>query len=136
MLYWLIPLALLVLVALWLLWPKAGVGLLWHSAPGGPLRFRLRLHSPLARVVGIGKTVNNGLSLFGVVHIRLGSVSPSLLAHEVGHVRRATGHWFGYLWRYLTDGEWRRAEEAACWDFATEHQGDAYLQNVARLHVQ
>lgn len=134
MIYLAVAFGLLLAVAIWLLWPGSGIGLVWPDAPGGPLRFRLRLRSPLAWLMK-QRGVNNGVTVFGVVHIRLGSVSPTLLAHEVGHAIRATGHPWRYLWRYLTDGDWRRAEEEACWTFAGEHRDAPYLVNVARLHT-
>lgn len=41
-------LAVIIGVAAYLLWPGAGFGFVWNSAPGGPLAFRVRRGSPLA----------------------------------------------------------------------------------------
>src|SRR5690606_25649388 len=91
-----------------------------------------RLRSPLAALLWVGRPGNCGLALWGVVHIREGWVSPSLLAHELGHLVRMRGWAPGYVLRYVLDPRFRREEERACWQFAGEHQADRVVLAVAR----
>lgn len=111
----------------WLVAPSRGFPLVWPGAPGGPLSFRLRLRSPLAALLWIGRRPPCGLALFGVVHVREGTVSPALLAHELGHVVRMRPGMAWYLARYVAWPPFRRAEEVACWAFSDRHRHDPWV---------
>lgn len=114
-------------VVVWLVWPGQGLGVTWSGAPGGPLRFRIRLNSVIPRLLG-----SDGTSLFGVAHIRGKTVSAYLLAHEVGHCLRARGNSVGYLFRYLTSSAFRAAEEEWCHAFGLTHRLDPFLASLAQ----
>lgn len=127
MIYGLLVGALVVAVVVYLVWPGQGLGVTWASAPGGPLRFRIRLNSVIPRLLG-----SDGTSLFGVAHIRGKQASAYLLAHEVGHCLRARGNSVGYLWRYLTSSSFRAAEEGWCHAFGLTHRHDPFLASLAQ----
>lgn len=138
-------LAVIIGVAAYLLWPGAGFGFVWNSAPGGPLAFRVRRGSPLAWLMVLGRTrtnpttgrpVNNALMALGVIHSRYRWIDLLLLVHEVGHEvhRRTLGlSKVGYLWRYVTSAAFRAEAEPWCNAFAREHQRDPYLVYVHRI---
>lgn len=115
----------------WLVAPSRGIPLVWPGAPGGPLPFRLRFRSPLAALLWVGRRPPCGLALFGVVHVREETVSPALLAHELGHVARMRGRTAWYLARYVAWPPFRAAEEAACWALSDRHRHDPWLARYA-----
>lgn len=122
-----IILALLAFVG-WLVWPGAGIGLTWASAPGGPISLRVRRRSLLPRLLG-----SDGCAVLGVVHIAGATVSPYLLAHECCHVIRAKRSPVGYLLRYLTSGSFRAREEQECTTFGLEWRTSSWMISRAQL---
>lgn len=86
-------------VVAWLVWPWAGLGFLWQSAPDGALKYRIRRESVLPQLLG-----SDACCLFNVVHVAAPTLSGYLHAHELAHALQARrmGGWLTFLWRYLT----------------------------------
>lgn len=127
---------LLVVVALWLWLAVLPIGTGFHGQlDGEPVTCRVVVGSWFAKVVhrlrGLPKNVTAGITILGRVHFSA-RASDWLIAHEIGHVVRANDVGpYRYLWRYVTDGQFAKAEEAACDAFAEQHRQSGYVRTIA-----
>lgn len=127
-------LALVVGLWLWLAVLPIGLGITGKIGPNDEHSVDGRIvgHSPFARLVRLfrGKGANDppsGITLLGRVHL-WGPASDVLICHELGHLVRAAaiGKW-RYLWRYITDADFRTTEEATCAAFGLAYHTDGFV---------
>lgn len=114
----------------YLVWPGAGLGFIWVTAPGGALKYRIRRQSLLPQILGSDATC-----LFGVVHVGAQSISGYLHAHELCHAiqARRMGGWFAFLFQYLTRPATHKRLEDEAFTFGMTHREDMALRTHRRF---
>jgi len=131
-----LALAGLLILACWVYLAVLPLGTGVHGMIGPfPVNGRVVASSPFARFVRLlrGKGANDppsGITLLGRIHL-WGPASDVLICHEFGHLIAAEemGAW-RYLWRYVTDGPFRRAEELRCQVFGVQYASDGLVRII------
>lgn len=128
--------ALVVGVFCWLALFKIGTGISGHIGPQNeyPIEGRVVGGSPFGRLVRLfrGRGQNDpasGIVVFGRAHFAGESAGPYLVCHELGHLYWAMilGR-FRHTFRYVTEPEKAKEEEAWCHQFALDHQSDGLVR--------
>jgi len=122
----------ILLVVLDLVILKGGLIYQWKEAPDGPYQFRVRYKHWLPRWFRSTSTAD--MEINDQILSADGQFSAHGAAHEVGHGIRARrmGRW-KYLWKYITNAEFRAAEEIWCNNFADEHMNDPVFKAISRI---
>lgn len=123
-------------VGLWLWLAVFPIGMGFHGTIAGePVSCRVVVGSWFAKLVhrlrGLPSNVTAGITVLGRIHFSA-AAGAVLIAHEVGHVQRAKKLGaYRYLWRYVTDGSFAKAEEEACHGFAMANAFSGYVRTIA-----
>lgn len=140
MIWWILLGLLVALVVglwLWLAVLPIGLGIDGKVGPEGDeyhVKGRVVSGSPFGKLVRLfrgkdGGDPASGIVVFGRAHFAGRNAGPYIVCHELGHLYWAVivGR-FRHTFRYVTEPEKAKIEEAWCHNFAFEHQSDGLVR--------